>query len=846
MAEDAEQHEQSGSGGGGGPGWSQVWHLPVLLLGAGLFLVGVYLSVPQDEGPRFTEALDSAGQYLKANNLDGAEQQLQRIEPRIEEAPQQVQGRFWQYWADLNYQQQRRQSPEPVQTPQAQQTREKIIRYYNRAQKLGHELRPVSLQRKAKTLVAQGETEQALGVVDRLASEEAAPFRRHAILRSLIERHRRQAGESDGLTALIERFKDAVAADPDAERQRAERIWIAAMQAQRHLDAEDPEAALRKLDPQIMRLKAKKEGPDLAPLYVKRAKAYQQMGQLDEAERWYQYAQQQLEAADPLNAEVLVGLGQIALREGGDENEREALSLFSQAVENYPSQKPAYIEALLGQADIEARLGNASRALDLFERTVKRLNEQTRPGDEKRGRAQRVIRSHVTRARESDKPRLALDLLRTLRPLHQHRDELPAELLLELATTHRQIAGRRRAYGTGQTTDPTAAPRGENDPTPEARLLANQEAAIHFGDAGEFFRRHAEAVTVSDNQRHGQSLWQAARSFDRAQRWEDAIDVYSQYIETRPDDPRRLEAIHQLGKALLAAGQFEAAAERFRQLLDDHPQSPHAYDSLVPLARALIAMEQPEDAVARLQQVVDDHPAIRPGSDTYEQALIELGRLYYRLAEDDGDYYPRAIETLDEAVTRYGDSPSGPRLRFLLADAYRQSVDVLAEELAGELSQRKRLALEKERRHRLEEAQKRYNQVINQLEARDREAWSSLEQMYHRNAYFYQADCAFDREQYELAIELYDEAARQFEDHPASLVALVQIVNAHCELGQYQQAGVYNRMALDRLQQMPDDAFDQPGLPMSRQAWEDWLRWTSERNLFSGEDGAEAQQAAAG
>jgi TolA-binding protein len=439
-----------------------------------------------------------------------------------------------------------------------------------------------------------------------------------------------------------------------------------------------------------------------------------------------------------------------------------------------------------------------------------------------------------------------LDLLRTFKPLHPKDDDLPADLLLDFATTHQRIAEQRKAFASGQADASSGAPPdAANVASEKAKQMANQDAAIHFGKAGAFFRRHAEQVTVTNNLRHGKSLWKAATSFDKAQRWDDAIAVYSQYIQTRPDDPRRLKAINHLGQAFLADGQYEAAADRFQTLLKEHPKSPQAHASLVPIARANMGLQKPKRAAEHLQRVVNDHPAIRPGSDTYRRGLIELGKLYYRMGESDGEQYVKAIEVLDEAVTRYGDTQRGPALRFLLADSYRRSVDVLNEKLKGELSQRKRLALQKERRRRLEEAQIYYDKVINQLEARPKDSLSSLEQLYHRNAYFYQADCAFDRGQYQLAIDLYNDAAQKWEDNPASLVALVQIVNAHCELGNYQEAGVYNSMALERLKQMPDAAFNKPGLPMSREHWEDWLRWTNERDLFSGPEQAGPQQAAA-
>ncbi|MEX0744254.1 MAG: tetratricopeptide repeat protein, partial [Phycisphaeraceae bacterium] len=323
----------------------------------------------------------------------------------------------------------------------------------------------------------------------------------------------------------------------------------------------------------------------------------------------------------------------------------------------------------------------------------------------------------------------------------------------------------------------------------------------------------------------------AARSFDRAQQWGDAIDTYAEFIQTRQQDPMRLGAINHLGKAYLADGQYNPAIDLFLELINDHPRSPEAYASLVPLARAYIGAQQHDAAERTLLTVVTDHEAISPETTEYRDALSELGRLYYRMGGDDGDHYIDAIERLEEAVERYGHTDDSPTLRYLLADAYRKSIERLEEEIQSRQAQRDRVELQVERERRLREGQKYYNQVITELEDRAADTLTEAEHLYLRNAYFYQADCAYDRGQYESAISLYDAAARRWEEHPASLMALVQIVNAHCELGQFQEARVANERARAQLARIPDDKFDDPTLPMSRQHWEDWLRWTSEVNL---------------
>ena len=191
-----------------------------------------------------------------------------------------------------------------------------------------------------------------------------------------------------------------------------------------------------------------------------------------------------------------------------------------------------------------------------------------------------------------------------------------------------------------------------------------------------------------------------------------------------------------------------------------------------------------------------------------------------------------AIEVLTKAVERYGKMAEGSKLKYWLADSYRKSVAALDVELQQQLSNKQHNELSVERNRRLKKAQDFYHEAKSELEGKGYGALSALEKMYLRNSYFYKADCAYDQQHYELAIELYDEAARRWEKDPSSMVALVQIVNAHCELGQYRQAKIAYDKASWQLQRIPEEAFEQPGLPLTREHWEDWLTWSRELKLF--------------
>ena len=92
-----------------------------------------------------------------------------------------------------------------------------------------------------------------------------------------------------------------------------------------------------------------------------------------------------------------------------------------------------------------------------------------------------------------------------------------------------------------------------------------------------------------------------------------------------------------------------------------------------------------------------------------------------------------------------------------------------------------------------------------------------------RNATFYRGDCAFQLKDYESAIRFYDTAAQRYSKDPASLTAMVQIVNCYVALDKNREAETAHQRARARLEELPDDVWNTGQLPMSRDHWERWL-----------------------
>ncbi len=854
------------------PPWSQVWQMPALIIGLLLFTLGAVLAVMDRKGPDFPALLDEAAAYLKAGNIQEAQTRLQALSPSVlAQATKPNQARHAMLTGDLLFLGQHAQgwsSPE---------NNRKIVAQYLQAQEMGQVIDDGHLQRWAQALVSLGKTQAALAKVDAMSATEAR--NRYGVIRRIIEQQLtadQGVIDLEAIEPLRLRFLKEIEAERDLAAARAQRIFAVALKARLQLAAQQDDAVIDYLVVrEIPRLQM--TGPttaggtaggdeDLASLYVLLAQAYERLGRIEEAKRYYLLTDAKVQVDEPdaatMHAQVLVGLGRLslaqttattALTEADQQPVQEALAHFTKASSDYPTT-PVYWDALLGVADCEARLGMEVESLEHFTLASKKLTETTAPGVGP-GAARftgpqgeqliAIIQRHQTARQEISDYQQARQYLLTLAPLFE--SEWKPEVLSALALATAALADQKIALADGAEADLLA--KLEN-PTPtqteQARLAAQaagkrlkMEAAALFDEAGDLFVRHANLLTIAQPEPYADSLWRGADAYDKAHQWKKSVEVLGYLVRNMPGEPRQVQAIYRLGMAHMADGEYPTAELLFRQLIDDHPKSPSAYIGYVPLARCQIALGKYDDAKRALGYVVTNHPALTPQSIEYQQALVELGRLHYDLKE-----YPLAIERLTEAVTRYGDGADGGTLRFLLADSYRQSVQGLTDDLAKATTTAQKAALIAERNRRLEEAQVLYSQVITQLEAKPASALGKIETLYHRNAYFYRGDCAYDLARFgqtgrfEQAISLYDMAARRFDDEPASLIALVQMVNAYCELNRIPEARAINTRAQQHLKRIPAGAFDDPSLPLNRQHWEEWLRFTSQHKLFDAQASA--------
>ena len=822
------------------PSWSQLWQVPALLLGLGLFAVGLYAVRPVAVVADLDGILDDTDALIVAGGAEEVEEAGEQLERAFDgfeaaDATDEQRGRYWQYAGDRVYLDQARGGGADAEAGSINHAR--VLEHYEEAEKLGRELDDRSQRWRALTLVDLGRTDDALSAVE--AMGPGAGRERLSVLKAMIQRRQAAAHspeeEADDpvLAGLLGRYREVLATLRDPAQRIEEQRWLAATRARRMLAAGAFARAVDFLSREVMQLRSAADGaagvePELTLLL---ADAHRGLSDLPLAGRLYRQAQRSLPASDPLAGDALLGLAAIAETLAAQAREAEqpdadplaeAAGLYAQVTAGFPGDRRD-LDARLGAARVATFRDPPAETLEAWRFAVAGLTAATGATDPRRDAAARDLSAATDRALDEERFDDALDLLEATSPLFGHG--IPAALLLRRAMTQERLAERRMADGEAA----IGAARGQ----------AFRNAAAGFTAAGAAFREHSRRMERVDPEAAALSLWQSARAFDRAERWDEAIAGYDAYLAGAPDGATVQEARHQLGLAYLANGEAAAAADRLEALIAESPTSRWSFASLVPLAQAQLAEGQEEAAIATLLRALEDNPAITPDSPVYRDALVTLGRTLYLRARDDPRLYPDAIARLEEADQRFGEEPGkGPEIRYLLADALRRStaaLDAEPPEAAGAEARpaAERLARAAERTRRLRRAGALFAAVRHALEARGEGTLTELEKLYRRNAWFYQPDCAYLAGDYAAAIPLYREASERWAGDPAALVAQVQIVNAHCELGEYAAAGVANRRALLLLNRLDDSAFDSPDLPMDRRHWQDWLRWSAELDRFA-------------
>jgi len=822
MAEPAAQHEHDaaapdadcevfeGEGASSsGRGWRDLWQAPALLLGVALLVGGLLTLRTEAPGNDFDGALSDVETLIIRQEFERALDLLNnQIQPALDapDAMPRHLRRFHLLRADALY-----LGQEATGAGLASNA-DRIAEEYGRAEEAFAEIAGARLVRYADALAAAGRREEALERVEALPPEFAAA--RREIIKRVIRSHleARPMRREEAL-ALLGRL----ASEP--RLPESDHAWVIARQAELLLDSGQAEQALTHLLRSIQRVSGGAEEPGSpwasGELYLLLGEAYFELGRFEEASAQLEAAVERLPFASALRGDAMILNGRIAQIRGELETARDR---YAAALLEHPGA-PRALQATLGMAEVDAAMGAIEQSLDGYRDLLESMRQAAGPrrtGVDREAVAASLLERRRERLVVEDESG-ALEFAQLAERLYIDADLTPSgDVLMAVAESHRRIGDRMVG--------------AEND-RPDARDVlaldpaARAEARAHYAAAAQRYLRHARSVILSEDETFGDSLWLAGESYDLAGERDRAIEVFSEFVGGRPGDPRIPAALLRLGLAHQSLGDYSTAASFYEDLIADHPRAPEASIAHVRLAESLLADETPgNDAEAeRLLMRVVDGGELTPEALEYREALFELGRL--RLAQG---RHEEAAARLREAVERYPEDPQIDMTRFHLAEALRLSARQMEETLREGMPLSQRRRIEQDQADRLAEAQRLYEAVRSRLERKPRDALTDLERLTLRNAYFYRADSAFDRGLFEDAIRLYDAAAQRYADEPASLVAMMQIVNSYITLERWPEARTANARARRRLEEIPDDALDAPDLPLDRRHWERWLE-SSER-----------------
>lgn len=698
-----------------------------------------------------------------------------------------------------------------------------VVEEFGAAQKDGAKLEPRDQVFLAEANVTLGRFDEAQELLAALpASEREA--RGHIVKKMVMKRLEAPGASSEDLLRMLAEFLK------DPELSATDRAWALGRQSELLLRSGLPERAIAKLVQTMPALVNACTPEQMGELYLLLGRAYWEAQSLTDAGRQLEQAVAALPETDERRGEAMVLLGRVdELTKASDEGRQEARSRYMAVVDKFGETRVA-LPALLGLGEVEAAGNDFEASIRAYTRLVHEMKAGKSHPDALPAVVTGSLMDRYRGRFDTGDTQTALKYATLAEQLYS-ADSVPPEVLLAVAKAHRKAAmDLLKSVGNTDRVNDLA----RVDPA------TREQARLELLSAGQYFKRHADRVGVADNAAYGESLWTAADSFDLAGDPEQAIPLFTDYAKYFPGDPRQAEARYRLGQAYQARGDYGTAAQLYKGLRDDAASpgnniGPFADLSVVPLAETMLMDTDPAndaEAATLLQDVVEGRVG-DPKSNQFRDGLVELARLKRRNHD-----YAGAITHLEEAVARFPDDPRLDDLRYDLADSYRQDAHAIEKTLDEGMPDHKKIALQEARVDRLRKARDLFEVVRRSLEAKDQRRLGKLELLQLRNSYFYMGDCDFDLKDFEGAIRHYDAARERYPRDPASLVAMMQIVNAYVELGDTQRAQTAQNRAMQFYDTLPASVWNDPDLPMGR---EDWQHWLDSMNKLKSMNGTQAQ-----
>lgn len=788
------------------------WQLPLLLVALTGIVGALWYSRAHKAANEWNATLEQASEQISKDELAIARTILEEvIAPHLPDAPAGFEATFDAVRADLAAAEVlKAQGAKPEQF-------DAVAKMYEGAIAKKAELSEAQLAQLARMLEGAGRAGDAVAAAERSGDAEraqrlASRFGRDALQRaydaamsSSSGRASDDAGARREADAFFKEYEDFRAAP---RIMAADRAWAAALAARVRHAIGHAAAATERLQLEMRRLEAADADGDhvdpvqFAELGYLLGEGFRQQDLLADAERELVRAREMSDPSSRLGGEISLALGRtLAALNRHD----EANDVFDRAVlaEHGEELKP---DLVLGRARTRAKLGHDDTAL--------------RDIDALLGLAEKRRLS----------ARTARELLASLNDLARGSiDAQRFDVAVEYATRASEVedsgAGHANAlialgeasYRQARLVRDTETERAGGPAKLDPGIRA--EINRHFKRAAESyaaFLRMEESKALSALER-AEMAFTSGDGFDCAGEPSAALSQFEYSLSQLPvGDSKRTERLIRIGDIHAHAGEFDKARDAYEGVYKITHNDPRV---ALPLCKVLIGAGDETRARAELQRIIEGSAGLRPDSEQYREALD----LFARLSFARGDFGASA-ERLGELVERDPSSGSLGERCFRLGQSLQELSRLASEESRrDDLTSARRQQLERTARDRAFEAQRAYQRTIEALESR----MQSLDGLGHdmlRNAYLQRAHCAFDRGQFKEAIDFYETIDRKYPDEAASVLALVQVVNAADALGDTPRAEAAHTRALRRIESLPDDALLGEGGVFSRDDWRSWLR----------------------
>ncbi len=789
--------------------WREIWQVPTLGISVAALIIGLAVTAMHRPTPDYEGLLDGAERRIEARRyveaLDVLNDKLGSLVGRSSFTPE-YRRRFHTLRA-------RALAFGQAELAVRQEVNDRnIVSEYREAERQGATLTPQDMLFLGQAYLGMGQIEPALTRADAMPPTERP--KRHELYRMAISQSDVETpGGRDQIIEYVKRF----VVDPTLGIN--DRAWAELQRARVLAATGDYTGVADRL------LRSYPQWAQAAPerraaLSIELGAAQLELGDLEAARESLELGEQLADSQSTERGQAIVLLGRLDELAG---NPMEARDRYQRVLRELGWAKAAQA-ARLGLAEVYAADGETDLALDLFQAAISELQTGGPGGGVNADVLENaLLMQHRVQAAAGH----AQDALRYARLAEQvSNGERSAALVLALADAHAAVSD--------QLIERAGGPEGGDADRLLLDAATRDEVRTHLRSAGGYYALHADRVTL-DEAAFERSTWLSAVCFDRAGDLDLAEQKLTTFVTAISESPMRAEARYRLGRIYQARSRHSAAEEAFRSLIDDanNPDTgkgvgPFALKAYVPLAETLLADADPgndREAMSLLERVLGGG-LVGPTSEEYRTALVQLGTLHYR-----GGAYMQAIERLREALARYEGERLEQVIRFKLADSFRLEGERIGTALTQAMPGSERRELQRMREERLRSAIEQFElardglERIRDLSAAEREAL--------RNAYFFLGACAYDLEDYELAVKHYAAAHAKYSNDPAALVPLIQIVSARLQQGELALARAANERAQRLYQSFPDEVWNSSELPLTREDWQRWFQ-ASERLATAG------------